>query len=153
MWRPESGRNPGTLSMSSRRVVPPVGESTSSSLPRTFSVLTLTFSHLWVPLHPRQTRTVGLFKDPEPLLWLCKLETSFYYIKPLKHGNFYFFIFWLHLWHMEFLGQGMDLSHSCDQCHSCGNTRSLTLCATVGTPKYGNLFIPTASVTETSMST
>ena len=30
------------------------------------------------------------------------------------------------LWHMEFLGEGSDLSlcHSCDLCHSCGNTGS-----------------------------
>ena len=33
----------------------------------------------------------------------------------------------------KFLGQGLNLSHSCDLCHSCGNARSLTHCATAGT--------------------
>ena len=32
--------------------------------------------------------------------------------------------------HVEFPGQGSDPSHSCDL--SCGNTRSLTLCAWLG---------------------
>ena len=32
-------------------------------------------------------------------------------------------------WHMEFLGLGLDLSHSCDLHHRCGNTRSLIYCA------------------------
>ena len=34
--------------------------------------------------------------------------------------------------HMEFPGQGSDLSHRCDLCHSCGNTGSLTHCAGPG---------------------
>ena len=33
-------------------------------------------------------------------------------------------MFWLHLWHMEVPRPGINL------CHSCGNTRSLTHCAT-----------------------
>ena len=36
------------------------------------------------------------------------------------------------LWHMEFLGQGSDPSHSCDLCDICGNTGSLTHCARLG---------------------
>ena len=32
-------------------------------------------------------------------------------------------------WHMEVTIQGLNLSHSCNLCHSCGNTRSLTYCA------------------------
>ena len=34
------------------------------------------------------------------------------------------------------MGQGLNLSHSFDLHHSCSNIRSLTHCATVGTPKY-----------------
>ena len=33
---------------------------------------------------------------------------------------------------MEFLGQGSNLSHSCDLCCSCSNARSLTHCAGPG---------------------
>ena len=36
----------------------------------------------------------------------------------------------------KFLGQGSNLSHSCDLCHSCHNAGSLTRCATAGTPIY-----------------
>ena len=45
---------------------------------------------------------------------------------------FYFLFFLLFLatpWLMEFPGQRLNPSQSCDLCHSCGNTRSLTLCA------------------------
>ena len=45
---------------------------------------------------------------------------------------FFFFCHTHGLW--KFLGQGLNLSHSCNLCHSFGNARSLTLCATVGTP-------------------
>ena len=34
--------------------------------------------------------------------------------------------------HIEFLGQGLNLSHSCDLHHSCSNTGSLTHCARLG---------------------
>ena len=34
----------------------------------------------------------------------------------------------------KFLSQGLNLSYSCDLCHSCSNARSLTHCATAGTP-------------------
>ena len=33
--------------------------------------------------------------------------------------------------HMEFLGQGSELSCSCNLCHGCSNAGSLTLCARV----------------------
>ena len=33
----------------------------------------------------------------------------------------------------KFSGQGSNLSHSCDLCHSCSNTESLTHCAGLGT--------------------
>ena len=35
-------------------------------------------------------------------------------------------------WHMEFLDQGSDPSHSCDLSHSCSNAGSLTHCARPG---------------------
>ena len=35
----------------------------------------------------------------------------------------------------KFLSQGLNLSHSFDLCQSCSNTRSLTHCTTIGTPK------------------
>lgn len=41
----------------------------------------------------------------------------------------FIYLFWAALWHMEFLDQGSDPTHSCDLSHSCGNTRSLTHCA------------------------
>ena len=34
--------------------------------------------------------------------------------------------------HIEFPGQGSDLSHSCNRCHSFGITGSLTHCAGLG---------------------
>ena len=37
-----------------------------------------------------------------------------------------------YLQHMNFLGWGLNLSHSCNLCHSYGNAGSLTHCATVG---------------------
>ena len=44
----------------------------------------------------------------------------------------YFSFFLAAPWHMEFLGQGSDLSCSCDLDHSCSNARSLTHCAGQG---------------------
>lgn len=38
----------------------------------------------------------------------------------------------------KFPSQGLNLSYSSDLYHSCGNGRSLTCCATVGTPKAVN---------------
>ena len=45
-----------------------------------------------------------------------------------------FFFFLAALRHMEFPGQGSDLSHSVDLSHSCSNTGSLTHCAGLGNP-------------------
>ena len=53
----------------------------------------------------------------------------------LGRQKFFFFFFFLFLaapWHLEFLGQGSDRSHSCDLSHSGGNARSLTHCARPG---------------------
>ena len=55
---------------------------------------------------------------------------------PLGRRNDFFFSFFFLFdppRHMEFLGQGSDLSHSCDLCHSGGgNARSLIHCAQPG---------------------
>ena len=48
---------------------------------------------------------------------------------------FFFFLFGLTLGIWKFPGQGSNLSCSCDLCHSCSNTGSLTYCATAGTPQ------------------
>ena len=54
----------------------------------------------------------------------------------LRELTFFFFFFFFssfhffdRLWHMEFLGQGSDPSHSLDLSHSCDNPGSLTPCA------------------------
>ena len=36
------------------------------------------------------------------------------------------------LWHMEFLGQGSDMSHGCNLCHRFSNARSLAHCSWLG---------------------
>ena len=46
--------------------------------------------------------------------------------------NFFFFFFLATPWHMEFLGQGSDLSHNCDLCPNCCNAGSLTHCVRLG---------------------
>ena len=52
-----------------------------------------------------------------------------------KDKNFSnFFFFFGCTMHVKFLGQGSNPSQSCALCHSCGNTRSLTCCTTVGSP-------------------
>ena len=43
-----------------------------------------------------------------------------------------FFSFLAALWHMEFPGQGSDLSHGCILSHSCSSTGSLTHCTGPG---------------------
>ena len=40
---------------------------------------------------------------------------------------------------MQFLGQGSDLTPSCDQCHSCGHTGSFNPLAWVGGGEESNL--------------
>ena len=35
---------------------------------------------------------------------------------------------------MKFPGQELNMSHSCDLCHSCGNAESLIPCTTAGIP-------------------
>ena len=52
----------------------------------------------------------------------------------VKRNELFLFFGHIHdIW--KFLGQGPNLSRSCDLCHKCGSTRSLTHCATAGTPK------------------
>ena len=45
---------------------------------------------------------------------------------------FFSFSFLAIPWHIEFRGQGSDLSHSCDLSFSYGNAGSLTLCTGLG---------------------
>ena len=47
---------------------------------------------------------------------------------PKRNFHFFFFFFLADLQHMEFPGQGSDLSYSCNLCCSCGNAGSLTHC-------------------------
>ena len=55
--------------------------------------------------------------------WICfTLEDTFW--QPIS--LYYLLVFWPHPWHVKFLGQGVNLCHSSDQCHSSNNTRSLT---------------------------
>ena len=42
--------------------------------------------------------------------------------------SFFFFSFWLHSGIWKFLGQGSDLSHSSNLCHSCATLDPLTHC-------------------------
>lgn len=51
----------------------------------------------------------------------------------LLENNLFYFIFLAEPWHMEVSGPGM--SSSCELHHSYSNARSLTLCATAGTPE------------------
>ena len=85
----------------------------------------------------------------------------------------FFFFFTCHTYSMwTFLGQGFNLSHSCDLCHSCGNAGSfnplhqagdrtqayaaarvtavgfLTHCTTLGTPVPGFLVLKIQSLRE-----
>ena len=65
--------------------------------------------------------------------WMVLCETtslSLEYLVLRKWLSFFFlflFFFLASLWHMEFLGQGLDLNHNCDD-----NARSLTYCAGLG---------------------
>ena len=64
-------------------------------------------------------------------MW-CEIEVQLhsfaweYPIVPLNHLAPFFSPCIHGLW--KFLGQGSNLSQSCDLCHSCGNTGSLTHC-------------------------
>ena len=49
---------------------------------------------------------------------------------------FFFFFFGCTCGIWKFVGQGPNLSHSCDDlCYNCGNTGSLTHYTTAGTPR------------------
>ena len=52
---------------------------------------------------------------------------------PSSSSSFFFFLnFMAAPWHREFLGQGSDLSYSCDLSSNCSNTGSFTHCARLG---------------------
>ena len=50
--------------------------------------------------------------------------------------SFFFFFFGCTHSMWKFPGQDLNPSRSCNLCHCCGNARSLTHCATVGTPQH-----------------
>ena len=68
------------------------------------------------------------------MLWVQpKKNYGKVYIKFTFFFSFFFFLSCpCSIW--KFPGQGLNPSHSHDLHHSCGNTRSSTLCTTVGTP-------------------
>ena len=72
------------------------------------------------------------FLCPLCMLYIYSCFHDFLFFNELIYFYFYFFSFLAALWHMEFLGQGSNLSWSCDLYHSCGNARSLTHCAGPG---------------------
>ena len=67
------------------------------------------------------------------LLLVCKEPTLTTAGLDDSSDSFYLFycVFVAAQWPVEFLGQGLDLSHSCNLC-SCSNVRSLTHCAGMG---------------------
>ena len=93
-------------------------------------------------------------KGSKTCLWLN--EKSFFL---LCGGVFFclfsFFSFLASPCHLELPGQESDLSHSCDLCCSCGNTRSLTYRARPGIKPASqccrdtdNLFVPQQELLE-----
>ena len=62
----------------------------------------------------------------------CILTDTSPVLNFLTHNRNSFFSFLATLGHMEFPGQGSDLSRSCDPRYSCGNRGSLTHCAELG---------------------
>ena len=61
-----------------------------------------------------------------------KLHTHTAATLPIEHSSFSMHGFS----YTVYLGQGSNLSHSCDLCHSFGKAGSLTRSATVGTPTH-----------------
>ena len=68
-------------------------------------------------------------------------ETSAFCLSPGSHRNDCFGLFFAPytcgMW--KFSGQGLNLPGSCDLCHSCNNTGSLTHCATRELPILASL--------------
>ena len=63
----------------------------------------------------------------EEYFMLRKIFTMNYFTKKHEESQFlklFIFSFLAILGQMEFLGQGSDLSPSCDLCHGCGNAGS-----------------------------
>ena len=68
--------------------------------------------------------------------------------KQIHTGHYCMFLFAYACGMSKFPGQGLNLSHSCDQHHSCSNTRYLTHCATgelqlsavISSPEWGLIF-------------
>ena len=66
------------------------------------------------------------------LIWVTGLVVWYHYLPRFLFYFYLFISFLVSLWHMKFLAQESDLSHSCNPCCSCSNTGSLTHCARLG---------------------
>ena len=67
----------------------------------------------------------------------CKGSCESYTVVADQIARAVLFFFWLPCGIRSALGQGSDLSHSCNLCHSCSNTGSLTHCSGPGTEPAG----------------
>ena len=67
------------------------------------------------------------FLQPETLPRILRIGTAFF-IFLLINLFIFLFLFLANPWHMEFPGQGWDLSCSCDLHYSCDNAGSFTHC-------------------------
>ena len=77
-----------------------------------------------------------LFLGRAFLMCLCVVKFTQHKISPFNFiYSFIFFLFGHTHGIRNFLGQALNLSHSCNLHCSCGNARSLTHCATGGTLK------------------
>ena len=101
---------------------------------RCFDIFQVKFSHLLrttvdctqLPLWEWRRQVISYHKadlvSTAPLQWS---EVGSFGSFLLLFVSDFFFFFWLYPQHMEVPGKGLNLSHSCDLCHSCNNARSL----------------------------
>ena len=77
------------------------------------------------PLSEARDRT-SIFMDANRIIFCCATIGTPYFIL--------FFSFRPHQWYMKFLGQGLNLNHSCDSCRNLPQHQILNPLITVGTP-------------------
>ena len=87
------------------------------------------FAQLQLMLNLQNHNTLSKLGNWHRTVLLTQVETVLGFYMQLCN---FFFPFLTTPWHMEFPGQGSDLSSSCHLPWSCGNTGSLTLCAGLG---------------------
>ena len=76
---------------------------------------------------PKEQKMISGTLGAQNISYYYSLDDSVFIFFLLRCSRlFFFFSFLATPWHMEFPGQGSDLSHSCDLCHSCSNAGSLT---------------------------